>query len=862
MALQLAKLTRPAAGSALARERLFDQLDAARSTSLIWINAPAGAGKTTLISSYIEARKCKTLWYRMDAGDRDAASFFHYLGKALQVAAGGRRKMPVLSPEYRQGLLQFSRHYFRELFQHLGESALLVLDNLQDAGTNAEVCELLAVACEEVPAGSCIVVASRVEMPTVFARLRVARKVTEIHWQDLQFNLDEQLAIARQRYPQHDITPQHIQGLDRHVRGWVTGLVLLLEQGTHCHDLKFEAEEVDRQYLFDYFASEIFAAIDAHTQTFLIQTAVLPTMTAAICRRLTGNRSAGKILADLARKQYFTVRRGSIKPGYEYHPLFRQFLLQQASEQLDDAAYRQLQSQAGLLLADDGGIDEAAKLFIDAQNWQALCALVLKHARQQIETGRNQQLVQWIEQLPEDVAQQPWLTYWLGMACLRYQNHRARTLFESAYARFKKAKDAKGLYLSWCGVSDAYRFAHDHFVGADRWIDELAWLQQNHTRPFDLDLRGHLVFSATGLLLWARPSHPDLPQWITRLEALYRRVSGTTLKAMCAGQLVIHYSHIGEMEKLREMDRRLRKLEEKRDNTALAATVIMALKCAIDWLTGELKMSDTLIDEHQRFIRDRGVDVYSGLSLSQSLYHATCRRDPERVESLLEDYLDDVADDDILAQCYFQLHSCNLQILRRNYDLALTHGDLALELADKSAVPFAQWFASALVAYLLVEKGEYRQAGHYLGVVRGIVEPMRSLSGVAVADMLQSYLAYCQNEMDTALQFLETGFRRAREKDIKASGVWPPRMIATLCALALEHDIEPDYARRLIRIYTYLPQDCRHVSEHWPWPLKIYTLGRFGVLLDDEPLDVETRPFDLLKVVLANGGRNVHEQTI
>ncbi len=68
MAISLAKLTRPDPGAALLRERLFSKLDEARKSSVVWISAPAGAGKTTLISSYIQTRDLKELWYQVDAG--------------------------------------------------------------------------------------------------------------------------------------------------------------------------------------------------------------------------------------------------------------------------------------------------------------------------------------------------------------------------------------------------------------------------------------------------------------------------------------------------------------------------------------------------------------------------------------------------------------------------------------------------------------------------------------------------------------------------------------------------------------------------------------------------------------------------
>ena len=81
----LAKLTRPRLRGVLARERLLTLLDARRPA--IWIAGPPGAGKTTLVASYLEARDLSGIWYQVDAGDFDPATFFYYLGLAAQKAA-------------------------------------------------------------------------------------------------------------------------------------------------------------------------------------------------------------------------------------------------------------------------------------------------------------------------------------------------------------------------------------------------------------------------------------------------------------------------------------------------------------------------------------------------------------------------------------------------------------------------------------------------------------------------------------------------------------------------------------------------------------------------------------------------------
>lgn len=80
----LAKLSRPRLYDALARERLFSRLDELRRHPVVWIAGPHGAGKTTLVASYLEARKHRGIWYQLDAGDADVSTFFFYLSRPLR----------------------------------------------------------------------------------------------------------------------------------------------------------------------------------------------------------------------------------------------------------------------------------------------------------------------------------------------------------------------------------------------------------------------------------------------------------------------------------------------------------------------------------------------------------------------------------------------------------------------------------------------------------------------------------------------------------------------------------------------------------------------------------------------------------
>jgi LuxR family transcriptional regulator, maltose regulon positive regulatory protein len=84
----LAKICRPTVRGVLARPRLFRRLDAARTHAVIWVSGPPGSGKTTLVAHYVADRKVPCLWYRVDEGDVDLATFFYYMPPVGQPASG------------------------------------------------------------------------------------------------------------------------------------------------------------------------------------------------------------------------------------------------------------------------------------------------------------------------------------------------------------------------------------------------------------------------------------------------------------------------------------------------------------------------------------------------------------------------------------------------------------------------------------------------------------------------------------------------------------------------------------------------------------------------------------------------------
>ena len=116
----LAKITPPSFTGIYPRERLFNLLDKALDHPAIWITGLPGSGKTSLVSNYLSIRGYRNLWYQVDEGDADIATFFYYMRLAVpRVTPRRGTPLPLLTPEYLKGILAFTRRYCQNLYKRL-----------------------------------------------------------------------------------------------------------------------------------------------------------------------------------------------------------------------------------------------------------------------------------------------------------------------------------------------------------------------------------------------------------------------------------------------------------------------------------------------------------------------------------------------------------------------------------------------------------------------------------------------------------------------------------------------------------------------------------------------------------------------
>ncbi|MBI4000704.1 MAG: hypothetical protein HY348_02845 [Nitrospira defluvii] len=861
----LAKLTPPTLPVVLKRLQLFRLLDKSRTRPLTWITALPGAGKTTLVASYLKARRLPVCWYRLDESDADPSSFFHNLSIAAKVLAPRyRRPLPILTSEYAMGLPTFARRFFRELCARLPGRCVLVLDNYQELSATAALHQLLCCAIQEVPRSISMIVMSRQTFPAAMAKLEADRTLSLIGPERLELSKAEARAIVllhtRQRPGRS--TKAFVDALYRQMGGWAAGIVLMLEHAQGRDSALSAQAGKTPDVVFQYLAGEVLERLAPEVQQLLLKTSILSDISVPLAERLSKLSHAGELLASLHASRYFTERRQGQEPWYRYHALFRDFLRHRARQAFSAAELRALQQTAARELVQAGRIEDGVVLLQEAEDWKELGLLILAQTETLIAEGRIQTLEGWIRSIPETTRDDwPWLTFWLGTTRMPFNPDEAYVLFERVFEQFRACGDYVGILLAWSGAVQSVLFRWADMDRLTKWMELFPVIHPEGTSYPSIKIEAQVTISMASAIVMYQPDRPDTRVWLGRAQSLIDHLPPALLVGT-RYMFDVYYLWVGDIPAAERGLTQFRNFVRTRPAAPMAWILYHVMEAVLGWYKGEFDQCREAVRKARAIANESGVHIWDPLILGQATYAELFAGNLALADDLLRAQAAVVERTGGIYEGHFEFLKAWLLWLQGDSAKAWAHMDRSIEIFHKEGNPkFPIALSGALAASILSALGRGIEAAHWLNRVRVIGEEMESDHLRFGAWMISAHVAFERGDETAGRDALRKGLSIGQARGLIQHPGWDPRTITRLCAQALKADLAVPFVHRLIRTHNLKPGPESMEMEAWPWPVKIYTLGKFEILIDGQPLEKKRkaphRLLELLAAIIAFGGQAV-----
>ncbi len=402
---------------------------------LTLISAPAGFGKTTLVSEWAAGCRRPVAWLSLDEGDNDPDRFLVYLIAAVQtieagIGAGLLSALQSPQPPPPEVILTA---LLNEITTISG-SFILVLDDYHTIDSQP-VDEALAFLVEHAPPQMHLVMATREDPSLPLARLRARGQLTELRTADLRFTPAEAAEFLN-RVMGLNLSSEDIAALDARTEGWIAGLQLaaLSMQGREDIDRFILSFTGSHRFVLDYLVEEVLDQQSEPIRNFLLQTAILDRYCAPLCNAVTEQEDGKEMLDVLERSNLFLIPLDDQRQWYRYHHLFSEVLQAHLLEAQPDRAVA-LHGRASAWYERNGLRSDAIGHALAAKDYERAAGLI-ELAWPAAEEGSilPATWLGWVKALPEELFQaRPALNVWVAYALLgRGEMEAAEALFRDA----------------------------------------------------------------------------------------------------------------------------------------------------------------------------------------------------------------------------------------------------------------------------------------------------------------------------------------------------------------------------------------------------------------------------------------------
>jgi len=785
----------------VSRSRLTEQLNGGLGRKLTLISAPAGFGKTTIVSEWAQDldEEYQVAWFSLGENDNVLTRFLSYFVASLQghIAHIGGEVLEMLQLPQPPKVDVLLTPLLNEIAA-IRKETVFVLDDYHLI-EDLQIHQAMDFLVENSPQQFHLVIVTREDPPLPLARLSARNQLTELRAKDLRFTNAEAVEFLTQ-VMSLNLSVKQVSVLEDRTEGWIAGLQLaaISMQGLEDATTFIETFTRSHRLVLDYLIEEVLKHQSDDVQDFLLKTSILDKLNGSLCDALTGQKNGQQQLERLEQANLFVVPLDREREWFRYHHLFSSLLRQKVRETYHDeiaALHLKTSNWYSENNLSDDAIDHA--ILSKDSHWTAeLIEANIDHA---LRFGEQDKLKRWLSNLPEtEILQSPQL------CVLKASSLFAENLLEKASYFLDAVKTALESSSStdtdkFLGRALVVRSSIASYSGDDEKAEKLVLQALELIPESDVAWRWSALDNLGSMYgaIDAKKAYKVLNE---ALE-VSKRTHNQYLTLLASLRLVVVLRELGNLDYAIEICEHQLKIA---DENALTKTAL------VGWLYtlwGEILAEKNEIDRALTLVSKgieltkRGNDLIllgsSYLSMTRVLFSS---EDWDRASKFIREIREDDQDITPWVTHQFKAWQARIWIMQKNLDAASLWAE-SWELDIEEELDPIHDFDYGILSRILIAKGDAGGALKLLAHLFDAADAGHRTSKTIEILNLQALAMQSAGKMDEAIGFLERALTLAEPGGFIRVFLDEGPAMASLLYEALSRDILPHSVKHLLAAY-------------------------------------------------------------
>jgi DNA-binding SARP family transcriptional activator len=457
----------------------------------------------------------------------------------------------------------------------------------------------------------------------------------------------------------------------------------------------------------------------------------------------------------------------------------------------------------------------------------------------------------------------PWLLYWMGAAHSLRNMSEGRAYFEKAFAQFRQQLDYTGALLAWCAIVEFLMYSSPGSAVIEAWIVRLETMlsERPNCATGDLEARVAAVIASTSL--YFLPNHPLVQKWLDRAQAIADSDADIRQRRTINFHRAYFYMTHAEWGKAWERIQAFRRADSRSDADPLFPLLLLLLEADYGWILASPDACLPATSKGLALSAETGIHVVDKRLLGAGVCAQLLKNDLPAAETFLKQMAVNIEHTPPFDESYYNHLAALVALISGDPARARPHAERALIIGRQSGIPFTLILSYLAMAHVCSTSGEQQEAEQYLVQASRLSSEVNCGLTEFPVLLMTAQLAFDRNDHDKGLVALRQAMALGRQRSIVNTHLWLPSQMTELCVKALQAGIETEYVHMLVQKRQLIPPAPPLMVKDWPWEIRVFTLSQFAVRKHGMPLEfsrkVQRRPLELLKGIVAFGGRDIPE---